>query len=63
MPVASLKWQGYIIMTYLLLRDAKRDEDYLKSAKIFARLAKSRIMDHEGRIYAIDAEALAEYKA
>lgn len=54
---------GYIIMTYLLLRDAKRDDEYFKSAKIFSRYAKSKIMDHEDRIYAIDAEALAEYKA
>ncbi len=53
---------GYIIMVYLLLRDAKRDADYFKSAKVFARLAKSKIMDHEDRIYTIDAEALADYK-
>jgi 3-(methylthio)propanoyl-CoA dehydrogenase len=53
---------GYIIMTYLLLRDSRRDESYLKCARIFSRYAKSRIMEHESRIYAINADALAEYK-
>lgn len=53
---------GYIMMTYLLLIDAARDEEYTASAKVFARYAKSKIMDHETRIYDINAEELVEYR-
>ena len=53
---------GYIVMTYLLIRDAKRDESYERQARIFLRYASSKVSAHKKHIYSVDSETLAEYK-
>ncbi|MFP4665007.1 MAG: acyl-CoA dehydrogenase family protein [Bacteroidales bacterium] len=54
---------GNIIMTYLLLRDAVRNEDYYHSARLFLTHAISENAKLAQQIYSIDYEEMLQYKA
>ncbi len=54
---------GYIVMGYLLLIDANRNEHYTKSAQMFVRMGKAEIAKHEAMINNCEVKDLAEYKA
>ena len=53
---------GNIIMTYLLLRDSKRDESYLHSASAFAVIAKAQNTERAVYIKDFNFEDLGSYK-
>jgi alkylation response protein AidB-like acyl-CoA dehydrogenase len=53
---------GYIIMTYLLLNDATRDESFIKSARIFLNYGTSIIAKHEKHIFSVTSEDIHQYK-
>lgn len=53
---------GNIIMVYLLLRDAKRDESYYEHAKVFFNIAKAENAKHLDKIYRVDYEEMLNYK-
>jgi 3-(methylthio)propanoyl-CoA dehydrogenase len=53
---------GYIIMGYLLVLDANRDREYVRSARNFIRLAKAMVRSHAGFIGNCTVDDLASYK-
>jgi len=53
---------GYIIMGYLLVLDANRDREYMRSARNFIRLAKSTVRSNAGFIGDCSVDDLASYK-
>ena len=53
---------GYIVMSYLLVIDANRDATYIRSAKVFIKLAKSLVKGHSEFIRSSVVEDLASYK-
>jgi len=53
---------GYIIMGYLLVLDANRDREYMRSARNFIRLAKATVRSHAGFIGDCSVDDLASYK-
>ena len=53
---------GFIIMSYLLVIDSNRDSSFLKSAKVFIRMAKSVVKGHAEFIRSSVVEDLAAYK-
>ncbi len=53
---------GNIIITYLLLLDSQRDEKYLKSGKVFLRIAESDNEAKKAYIYNFEDSDLGEYK-
>ncbi len=53
---------GNIIITYLLLLDSQRDEKYLKSAKVYLRIAESDNEAKKTYIYNFEDSDLGEYK-
>ncbi|MGM0650884.1 MAG: acyl-CoA dehydrogenase family protein [Bacteroidota bacterium] len=54
---------GNIIMTYLLLRDAVRDDKFYHSANLFLNMATSENAKHLDMIYSVDYEEMLKYKA
>jgi alkylation response protein AidB-like acyl-CoA dehydrogenase len=54
---------GHIIMGYLLLLDAQRDDDYSRSAEIFIKKAKSWNAERASYIADFKPDDLAAYKA
>lgn len=53
---------GYIVMSYLLLQDTHRDEQYRKSADIFIRKAKTEILSRVEFIRSFEEKSLGTYK-
>ncbi len=53
---------GYIIMTYLLVNDAMRDNKYEDSARVFLNIAVSKFNEAETYIKNFNIEELALYK-
>ncbi len=53
---------GYIIMGYLLMLDANRDREYLRSARNFTRLAKAQVRAHSEYIGSTSIADLGSYK-
>lgn len=53
---------GYIIMGYLLMLDANRDRDHLRSAKNFVKLAKAQVNAHASFIGSSSVDDLGSYK-
>ena len=53
---------GHIIMSYLLLLDTNRDEQFLKSAQNYLNFAKGQIKAHAEFINASDLADLSNYK-
>ncbi len=53
---------GYIIMGYLLMLDANRDREYLRSARNFTRLAKAQVRAHSEFIGSSSIDDLGSYK-
>jgi 3-(methylthio)propanoyl-CoA dehydrogenase len=53
---------GYIIMGHLLVLDANRDREYVRSARNFIRLAKAMVRSHAGFIGNCTVDDLASYK-
>ncbi|MDR3367419.1 MAG: acyl-CoA dehydrogenase family protein, partial [Prevotellaceae bacterium] len=54
---------GHIIMGYLLLLDAQRDDEYSRSAEVFIKRAKSWNAEHASYIADFKQGDLAAYKA
>ena len=53
---------GNIIMGYLLLKDAKRDESYLQSATIFTGIAKAQNKERADYIFSFNIKDLGLFK-
>ena len=53
---------GHIIMSYLLLLDANRDESFLRSAQNYLAFAKGQVKAHSEFIQASDLADLGNYK-
>lgn len=53
---------GNIIMGYLLLKDAKRDESYLQSAAIFTGIAKAQNKERADYIFSFNIKDLGVFK-
>ena len=53
---------GYIIMGYLLMLDANRNREYLRSARNFVKLAKSQVNAHASFIGSSSIDDLGSYK-
>lgn len=53
---------GNIIMGYLLMLDANRDRDHLRSAKNFVKLAKAQVNAHASFIGSSSVDDLGSYK-
>ena len=53
---------GYIIMGYLLMLDANRDREYLRSARNFMKLAKAQVNAHASFIGSSSIDDLGSYK-
>mgnify|MGYP001089880783 CR=1 FL=1 len=53
---------GHIIMSYLLLLDANRDESFLRSAKNYINFTKSQVKASAEFIRVSDLSDLGEYK-
>lgn len=53
---------GYIIMGYLLMLDANRDREYLRSARNFVKLAKSQVNAYASFIGSSSIDDLGSYK-
>jgi len=53
---------GYIIMGYLLMFDANRDREYLRSARNFVKLAKAQVSAHAAFIGSSNIDDLGSYK-
>jgi hypothetical protein len=53
---------GYIIMGYLLMLDANRDRDHLRSARNFVKLAKAQVNAHASFIGSSSVDDLGSYK-
>lgn len=53
---------GYIIMGYLLMLDANRDREYLRSARNFIKLAKAQVNAHSSFIGNCSIDDLGSYK-
>ncbi len=53
---------GYIIMSYLLLQDTHRDEQYRKSFEIFVRMAKTECVAKAEYIKSFEEKNLGTYK-
>jgi hypothetical protein len=53
---------GYIIMGYLLMLDANRDRDYIRSARNFIKLAKANVRAHAEFIGNSTVDDLGSYK-
>lgn len=53
---------GYIIMGYLLMFDANRDREYLRSARNFVKLAKAQVNAHAVFIGSSTIDDLGSYK-
>lgn len=53
---------GFIIMGYLLLSDANRDRDYLRSARIFTRFAKAEVHSRAEFIGSCTPDEVGIYK-
>lgn len=53
---------GFIIMGYLLMLDANRDREYLRSARNFVKLAKSQVSAHASFIGSSSIDDLGSYK-
>lgn len=53
---------GYIIMGYLLVIDANRDREYLRSARNFIKLAKAQVNAHAVFIGSSSIDDLGSYK-
>ena len=53
---------GYIIMGYLLMLDANRDREYLRSARNFVKLAKSQVNAFASFIGSSSIDDLGSYK-
>ena len=53
---------GNIIMGYLLLKDAKRDESYLQSAAIFTGIAKAQNKERADYIFSFNIKDLGLFK-
>jgi alkylation response protein AidB-like acyl-CoA dehydrogenase len=53
---------GYIIMGYLLMLDANRDREYVRSARNFARMAKAQVRAHAEFIGNSSIDDLGFYK-
>jgi 3-(methylthio)propanoyl-CoA dehydrogenase len=53
---------GFIIMGYLLMLDANRDREYLRSARNFVKLAKSQVSAHSSFIGSSSIDDLGSYK-
>ena len=53
---------GYIIMSYLLLQDTHRNEQFRKSAEIFIRKAKTECVSRAEFIQSFDESKLGTYK-
>jgi len=54
---------GHLIMSYLLIIDASRDEQFLHSAKIYANYAEAEIHKHAAFLEQIKSENIEIYKA
>lgn len=52
---------GYIIMSYLLLQDAKVDQSFINSAKVYVNYTRAEVEKHAGFIANFDAAQLAAY--
>lgn len=53
---------GYIIMGYLLVLDANRDNDHLRSAQVFNKMAKSEVKSRSEFIRSSSLEDIGHYK-
>jgi len=53
---------GYIIMSYLLILDANRDIEHLRSAQVFNRMAKSEVKSRSEFIRSSSIEDIGDYK-
>ena len=53
---------GHIIMSYLLLLDANRNESFLRSAKNYIAFAKAQVKAHSEQIRVSELSDLGEYK-
>ena len=53
---------GFIIMGYLLMLDANRDREYLRSARNFVKLAKAQVSAHSSFIGSSSIDDLGSYK-
>jgi hypothetical protein len=53
---------GYIIMGYLLMLDANRDREYLRSARNFIKFAKAQVNAHASFIGSSSIDDLGSYK-
>lgn len=54
---------GVIIMSYLLLADANRNDSFIKSATVYNKLAKAEVAKHADFIANFDVAQLSYYKA
>lgn len=53
---------GYIVMGYLLMLDANRDREYIRSARNFVKLAKAQVNAHASFIGSSSVDDLGSYK-
>ena len=53
---------GYIIMSYLLILDANRDIEHLRSAQVFNKMAKSEVKSRAEFIRSSSIEDIGHYK-
>jgi len=53
---------GHIIMSYLLLLDANRDESFLRSAKNYITFAKAQVKANAEYVRASEISELGMYK-
>jgi hypothetical protein len=53
---------GYIIIGYLLLQDASRDESYIRSAALFVKYGQAKAAAHAAFIRDFHPEDLNAYK-
>lgn len=56
-----VEMSGYIIMAYLLLQDAKKNESFIKTATVYTKMVQSEVARHCEYIANFDAAELANY--
>jgi hypothetical protein len=54
---------GHIIMSYLLVIDASRDEQFRKSAEVYVNFAEGEIHKHAAFVENFHIESIDTYKA
>ena len=53
---------GHIIMSYLLIIDASRDDMFRQSAEVYAKFAEVEVRKHATYIKTFDIESIDKYK-